>query len=71
MKIRRLMFVALLAMTAGSGMGISTTVSADYSCIRECRAQYGACLSSCSTASCRSWCFYNYENCIDYNCTQP
>jgi hypothetical protein len=71
MKIKTMGFAAILAATAGFGAGISNTASADYSCIRECRAQYQACLSGCSTGSCRALCFYNYENCIDYNCTTP
>jgi hypothetical protein len=71
MKIKSIGFAVLLAAAAGLGAGLSTTASADYSCIRECRAQYQQCLSGCSNASCRTLCFYNYENCIDYNCTTP
>lgn len=71
MKTKSILLSAMLAGIAGLGAGFSTTASADYSCIRECRAQYQACLAGCSTGSCRTLCFYNYENCIDYNCTAP
>ena len=65
MKIGTFVYGAVLAAVVGLGVGASSNAKADYSCVRDCRLQYQDCLAGCSNGSCRAWCFYNYENCLD------
>ena len=67
MKLGTFVYGAAIAAVMELGFGMSSNANADYSCVRACRLQYQDCLAGCSTGNCRTWCFYNYENCLD-NC---
>lgn len=67
MKLRTILFSAMLAATAGLGMGVSTAIDAQefptcgdcfdirYECFAQCPAQGGA--------QCRALCQLEYEEC--------
>lgn len=66
MTIGKSMFAALLALSAGLGMSVSTTTqAAGNACVKQCQRDYTDCWYSCTPGNtgCYDMCRLNYESC--------
>ncbi len=68
MKTTTWTLAAMMALSAGLGMSVSTnTAAADHRCIKWCRADYTSCWHACTPGQdwCYDMCSTDYFDCVD------